>query len=95
MAACANKKVVNSNVAARATVFMFVIIDWVTWNDPPSSPALAYAGLGALVTGYVWGILGAADAARDANTEAEAARAVLQVAPGRGGAVVALRLSFR
>lgn len=78
-----------------STVFLFVVIDWVTWNDPPSSPAFAYAAMGAILTGYVWGILGAADAARDANAEAEASRVTLQVTSERGGVFFAIQIPFR
>jgi hypothetical protein len=74
-------------MVAGATLFVFETIQLVDWTKESKSPALLYVGLGSMMVGYVYGIVDAADAARDRNAGSGGARAALGIAPsplGRG-----------
>lgn len=50
-----------------SVVFVLEVTELVDWTDEDKSSALLYVGLGAMMAGYVYGIIDAADAARDHN----------------------------
>lgn len=75
-----------------ATLLLFESVKLIDWTDEGGSPALLYVGLGALIGGYVYGILDAADAARDRNARFVPRGASLLIVPSQSGTRIGVSL---
>lgn len=82
-------------MVAGSTLFVLEVAELVDWTDEDKSPGLLYLGLGSLVVGYVYGIIDAADAAKDHNAAERASRSALGIAPSPQGTGLQVSLSLR
>jgi len=78
-----------------ATLFIFETVELIDWTDESKSPALLYVGLASMMVGYVYGIVDAADAARDRNAALRGGRAALSVIPSPFGRGIRFSMSVR
>jgi len=77
-----------------STVLVLEIVDLVDWTDDRGSETLLYVALVSVAVGYVYGIVDAADAARDHNARLRTSAVGLRVgpSPGRAGIELWVRL---
>lgn len=73
--------------------FVLGVVELIDWTDEPRSPTLFYAGLGAMMVGYVYGVVDAADAVRDRNDRIRRGAAAVDIRPARGGGL-SIRVSL-
>ena len=66
-------------------VFIVGTVELIDWTDEDRSPALFYGGLAAMLVGYAYGILDAADAARDRNARLRGITPSVSVGPVGAG----------
>lgn len=77
-----------------ATLFVLETVELVDWTREHKSPALLYVGMGSMMVGYLYGIIDAADAARDRNAGSRGARVALGVGPSPAGRGVQVSISL-
>jgi hypothetical protein len=75
-----------------ATLFFVEAVEIFDWNDPEASDELILLGLAATVGGYVFGIVDAANVAKNRNARIRAGGAALRVVPAPSGVGVALAI---
>jgi hypothetical protein len=67
----------------------------IDWTDESGSDTVLYLGFGGLLGGYIYGIMDAADAARDHNARVRATGASFRVVPAPSGVGAAVVLAVR
>ena len=82
----------TSLMVGGSVAFILGTVELVDWTDEERSPALFYGGLGAILVGYVYGIVDAADAVRDRNARLRGVTSV-QLGPSHGG--IGIRVSLK
>jgi len=75
-----------------STLFLIEVVEVVDWTTNDESEALLYLGLAATVGGYVFGIVDAANVARQRNARLRAGGVVFGLVPREAGVVVALSI---
>lgn len=78
-----------------ATLLLVGVVDIVDWTEEDKSAVPIYLGLGALIGGYVFGIVDVIGAAKDRNARARAAPGPVWLLPTARGLEVVARVSTR
>ncbi len=74
------------------SIFLVESVEIFDWTDGGVSETLLWVGFGMTLGGYVFGIVDAANVARNRNARARAARAVLRFVPAPSGVGLAVTI---
>ncbi|MBM4183204.1 MAG: hypothetical protein FJ207_03150 [Gemmatimonadetes bacterium] len=79
-------------MAVGSTLFLIETVEIIDWTTNDESEGLLYLGLALTAGGYVFGVVDAANVARNRNARLRAAGAALRVVPTPNGVALALSI---